>query len=68
MRFENKLLLNRRSLFYLLKKGWGARGRTKIHGFKGRCAAIAPRPNDLPPAKLNFNTKSREYFRGYNHI
>jgi hypothetical protein len=25
--------------------GWGARIRTRINGFKVRCATIAPRPN-----------------------
>lgn len=30
------------------KVGWGAWIRTKIHSFKGYCAAIAPRPNNGP--------------------
>ena len=25
--------------------GWGARIRTRIYGFKVRCATVAPRPN-----------------------
>jgi hypothetical protein len=28
-----------------MNDGWGAWFRTKIHGSKGRCAAVAPRPS-----------------------